>query len=212
MSPAEKAFYRGEKLMESHPLFGQLLGSISLDRAGRVSKKGACVVDEKGCVRVRIACRLTPEQWAYSLAHCLLHTAFGHFGQENMPPAESGLDRALWTKACDIYVARFLVDIRFGEPTCPDPAAAYKIKLNDERKIYAHLKYMGDDGSANPYGTNGGAVDILLKRPIVYGPNSSNRFAAAFSEALSRSVNSAVSTAGGHSGDAKSETPIKRAA
>ncbi len=212
MSPAEKAFSQGEKLLDSHPLFGQLLGHISVDHASQITKRGACLVDEKGIVRIRIACRLTPEQWAYSLAHCLLHAAFGHFDQDNMSLAGSELDQALWNKACDIYIARFLADIRFGEPICPDPALAYKIKLNDERKIYAHLQYIGDDGSGNPYGTNGSAGDMLLKRPVVYDQNSSNRFAAAFSEALNRSVNSAVSTAGGHSWDAESETPVKRAA
>lgn len=43
MSPAEKAFFQGEKLLDSHPLFGQLLGSISVDHASQITKRGACL-------------------------------------------------------------------------------------------------------------------------------------------------------------------------
>ena len=33
---------------------------------------------------------LTPEQWAFTIAHCKLHLAFGHFDAERMP----GYDKA----------------------------------------------------------------------------------------------------------------------
>ena len=32
-------------------------------------------------------------------------------------------------KACDIYVARFLADVRFGKALFPDPAKEHTIKL-----------------------------------------------------------------------------------
>lgn len=127
-----------------------------------------------------------------------------------MPEAET--DPVLWNKACDICIAQFLADIKFGGPICPSPADVYKIRLNDERKIYAHLKYLGDDGAVNPYGTNGGAPDLLdLEHPIVYKKGQVNPFTKNFAEAMNRSINDAISTAGGHTWDSRSETPIKKA-
>ena len=213
MSPEERAYDNGEIILDKHPLFGQLRGYLSSSKSPLISKNGACVVSKSGRVNAKYTCNLTPDQWAYTLAHCLLHLAFGHFDNDNIPMENETFDQALWNKACDIYVTRFLFDIKFGDPICPDPALEYKIKLNDESKIYAHLKYLGDVGSINPYGTNGNAPDMLgLDHPIVYRKGERNRFAEDFVEALNRSVNNAVSTAGGHTWNANTETPIKKAA
>jgi len=209
LTPAEKSFLRGRELVEDHPLFGAVWLSIDSRKSPLVTKSGFCVVDERLHITARYTSPLTPPQWAYSLAHCLLHLAFGHFDLENMPQGE--LNRALWNKACDIFITRFLNDIRFGEPVCPEPALQYKIKLDDEKKIYAYLQSIGDDGSENPYSTNGGAMDMILKRPVVYGAGEYNHYAREFSDALKHSVNLSVGIAGGHDWDKDSETPVKKA-
>ena len=53
----------------------------------------------------------------------LLHLAFAHFDKDTIPSdvyiddtVETKL--AIWNKACDIYITRFLMDIQIGTPTC----------------------------------------------------------------------------------------------
>lgn len=183
MPPTERKLYQGRKILDEHPLLGQLRGRLLSSKSTLVSKDGACVADGKGAVSSNHRCNFAPDQWAYCLAHALLHLAFGHFDKEKMPEAET--DPVLWNKACDICIAQFLADIKFGDPICPSPADAYKIRLNDERKIYAHLKYIGDDGSVNPYGTNHNKPDMLgLNHPLTYKPGKHNNLRQIFRRGL----------------------------
>lgn len=213
MSYEEKMFYSGYELVDQHPLFGNLAGEIYPKTKEILSGGGACVVEVNGNIYANTSCRMNSRQWAYCIAHCLLHLAFGHFDMDNLP--ENGnIDIALWNKACDIYIARFLADIKFGDAICNDPAREFKIKLNDETKIYSHLKYIQDTGSMNPYSSNKtDTPDMMgLERPVTYKAGEKNKFIAAFSYAMNRSVNGAVSTAGGHEWDDKKETPVYQAA
>ena len=94
----------------------------------------------------------TPSEWAYTMAHCMLHNVFGHFEGEKMPGYEKkgedgkvrhivSCDRDLWNLACDIYVSRFLEDIKFGSPTFKSSVIEkYKGADHDELKIYERLR------------------------------------------------------------------------
>lgn len=128
----------GYALLMHNPLFQQLDGTI-LTKASHLNEKGsiACVF-KNGTIHVNTNIILSPEQWYYVLAHNLLHLAFGHFDQDHIPPHLEFIPE-LWNKACDIYIIRFLYDIRLGDPICTDPASDYPIKLNDEQKIYEYL-------------------------------------------------------------------------
>ena len=214
LSYGERILYSGADILESHPLFYALHGDIYVRAKYQDHKMAAAVVDRKGDIYVNPSAKLTPQQWAYSMAHCLLHLAFGHFDKENMPSDESvPLDTALWNKACDIYIAQFLADVKFGEPTCEDPAKSYSIKLNDEKKIYEHLRYLKDTGEKQIYGTCSEIhMDMIgLDQPIVYKNGERNKFTLKFVEAMADTVNDAVLDAGEHDWEDHIETPVTRA-
>lgn len=214
ISESERILTDGYHIISSHPLFQRMDGEIYLKSRQAICKDGAAVADRKGNIFVNMYAKLNKKEWSYVLAHCLLHSAFGHFDNDNIPYNGSNtFNPALWNKACDIYIARFLEDIRFGSPVCSDPARKYSIKLNEERKIYEHLLYLKDDGFIQEYGTNGENMDLLdIDHPIIYKKGEKNEFAASFALALTHSVTSAVSDAGGHSWNEDKETPVTKAA
>ncbi len=211
---AELIFTNGYTRLESHPLFMMLSGDIYLRTKQNMLDRGACVVDNAGKLYINTNSKLTPGNWAYVLAHALLHLAFGHFDKENMPEeVANGENLLLWNKACDIYITRFLNDIKFEEPTVTEPSDAYKVKLNNEIKIYEHLKYINDFVQPGKYGTNTleGYDMIGLEHPVTYVSGETNLFKEAFIHAMNCTVNTAVSNAGGHDWHTGKETPIRKA-
>lgn len=211
----EKIFYAGYDIIDAHPLFHSMQGNISMKAKQVCGKNGGAVVDRKGNIYVNINVKYHANEWAYILAHCLLHLAFGHFDNDNIPYDKKGtFHAALWNKACDIYIARFLADIKFGSPICNDPANEYSIKLNEEKKIYEHLLFLHDSGKVQGYGTNlPDCMDLVdIDHPIIYKSGEKNEYAAAFAFALSHSVTNAVSDAGGYSRNENKETAVTRTA
>ncbi|MBE5924098.1 MAG: hypothetical protein E7271_06455 [Lachnospiraceae bacterium] len=211
----EQMILNGFEIIKAHPLFGSIAGNIYFRAKQILNNGGACAVDEKGNIYINVTTSHTPEEWAYCMAHSLLHLAFGHFDKDNMPSTtigEKGLK--LWNKACDIYISRFLADIRFGNSIVADPSSEYKIKLNNEHKIYEHLVFLDDTDSPGKYGTaTEETIDMIgLEHPITYKNGEANRFATAFYNSINNSVSNAVSTAGGHNWKSEKETPIKKAA
>ncbi len=208
----EQSFNHGYETIRSHGLFGGLNGDIYIRNNSDYDRKGPAVVDKKGHIYVNINKKLRPREWAYTIAHCLLHLAFGHFDSDKIPyDANGNFDTAIWNKACDIYIARFLADIKFGTPICSDPADDFPIKLNDERKIYEYLLSSSKDKTIQEYGTNETDCDMIgLEHPIVYKNGEINTYIDCFSQALNRSVSNSVHFAGGHK-NPKMDTPISRA-
>lgn len=128
----------GYEILQAHPLFGQLRGEIYA-KASHLSRKGAkACVTRSGNVFANPAVLLDADEWAYVLAHCLLHHAFRHFDRDSIPQSAE-YQPALWNKACDIYITRFLADVGFGTPIFADPADEYPIRLNSEERIYEYL-------------------------------------------------------------------------
>ena len=163
----EQMLLNGYQIIESHPLYGRLNGNIYMKHKNLSGKGSMASVDRKGNIYLNFTAKATPKEWAYCIAHCLLHLAFGHFDKDNLPDEGMNLNIGLWAKACDIYIAQFLADTDFGEAIVPDPKKKYSIKLTEEKKIYRHLIYEGDDGALQEYGINGTAVDMIgLEHPI----------------------------------------------
>ena len=205
---------QGVNILLDHPLFCQLKGDI-YPKSSHLNERGsvACVT-ANGQIYTNYNTKLTAEEWAYALAHCLLHPAFGHFDSDKIPQTMEYFP-AVWNKACDIYITRFLMDIGFGSPLVSDPALSYsKIRMNDETKIYEYLLTEEGTGPRQNYGLNTDKdYDMIgLNHPIVYKNHESNPFAARFSYAITHSVKDAVSNAGGHMWDEKKDTNVTRAA
>ena len=231
---------QGMAIIRSSPLFAGIGGYVRVMDRRAVGKEGAAVVSSDGTIILNQEMLLTPGQWAYVIAHCQLHLAFGHFDGEKMPMDEDSpgdnvpdtgvsamggrprCDPALWNLACDMVIAKFLADMKFGEPICADPAELLPGSLTDEGKIYAYLKEHIQEEACQQalhqgYGTAApGGMDLRdLEHPLYYdsGKGQYNRYARQFAWGLSAAVSAAVGKAGGHDEREKEHfTPAVRAA
>lgn len=178
----------GYEIYKKHALFSRLQGQILVRDKGTMGKKIPYLVNRNGEIFLNQDYFLSPKQWAYGIVHCLLHLAFGHFDAEKM----EGCDIRVWNQACDIYIGKFLTDVKFGEPTARSGDDGFSGRKMDEREIYEELLLSG--------GTEGdGFMDMVgLERPVIYDKNGKNPYALTFAYALADSTSEAVSVAGGH--------------
>ena len=119
----------------------------------------------------------------------------------------SSCDRKLWNLACDMFIAKFLADIKFGDPVCRNPAEVFPGNLTDEGKIYEYLREHAAEGweqnmRNEGYGTAApGSMDMWgLERPLYYDGEKGecNRYVRQFAYGLTRAASIAVERAGGH--------------
>lgn len=228
-----KKFYQGYLQIENHPVFTHLKGTIYDNRNPLHNKQSSALVHRNGDIYVNIRKEYSPDAWAYILAHALLHLAFGHFDKAKMPFAEyEKIDLPIWNLACDLFITRFLADIKFPGAIFDEPGNEFSVKLNDETKIYSYLKNLsaydiaaltkGQNFSTHhslrmllqTYGTNSPyALDMSgLEHPIVYKDKQTNTYANAFAYALASSVTQTVSSVSGDNRNSPKDTPITKAA
>ena len=204
---------QGISIMNNHPLFSGCMPRIYTVSKVDLGAGTMCIVYSDGTIRANEEYYLTPKQWSYVLAHNILHLAFGHFDSEKMPgytiTSENGTqkkiiecDTHLWNMACDIYISKFLADIKFGQGIHDDPMHIISGNPGDELKIYQYLIDQKITANRNHYGTAAiGAPDMRgLDKPLVYDKNKNqfNRFTKSFTIALANSVSQVISEAGGH--------------
>ena len=207
-----KPIYAGFDLLQSHPLFSQLDGTIAVRNAHLSNHSSLACVTKNGEISVNIHARLNAAEWAYVMAHHLLHLAFGHFDKNKMPSAAE-IYPLVWNKACDIYVTRFLTDIGFSGSLFQDPSAFYPIKLNDERKIYEYLLDTEGISPKQTYGLNTSSTcDMFgISSPIVYKKGEQNEYTETFAAAINHSIKKVVIHAGGHDASKKKDTVLSKA-
>lgn len=201
----------GISFINQHPLFGYCYCHLRND--GRnLGKNVYATVSSKGEILLNENMHLQPKQWAYVIAHAKLHLAFGHFDADKMPGYtitdttgksswKTDFIPLLWNMACDIYIDKFLADIKFGQSIHENIETMFSGSLDDEIQIYNQLLEQNITGSNNVFGTAAiGALDMKgLEVPLVYDDSKGqfNHYTKGFSEALARSVSKAVSTAAG---------------
>lgn len=208
----------GKKIVKSHPLFKHCIGFVDIftrtkeemgkDLISFVSfeYKKDKYTPKNYYFRVRIQLNsnilLSPKEWAFIIAHNYLHLAFGHFTVEKAPgymmidndgkeKKVTSFDKSIWNKACDIYITKFLSDIKFGTPLRPLDDNEIPADLHDEISIYNYLINNKSDykqiyGVANVDHLDMAGLDDLLPADGV------NDYANDFSEAISKSVKEAV--------------------
>ncbi len=203
---------KGIDIISDHDIFGRIaFYHLHIVGKNELGKKAPACSKSDGTIMVNKNVALTPKQWAYTIAHCILHNCFGHYDLEKVPGyTETGIDgkkikiasfnKKLWNIACDIYVDRFLYDIKFGDPVGQSPVGTIPMSImEDENKIYEFLLREHWDENNHVYGV--GALDAMdmmgLDEPIEYekdryGNKEKNVFAADFVYYLSKSVSSAV--------------------
>lgn len=201
----------GISFINQHPLFGYCYCHLRND--GRnLGKNVYATVSSKGEILLNENMHLQPKQWAYVIAHAKLHLAFGHFDADKMPGYtitdttgksswKTDFIPLLWNMACDIYIDKFLADIKFGQSIHENIETMFSGSLDDEIQIYNQLLEQNITGINNVFGTAAiGALDMKgLEVPLVYDDSKGqfNHYTKGFSEALARSVSKAVSTAAG---------------
>lgn len=207
------ALCAGYDKLEAHPLFSQLDGTIRARASHLSDKRSIACVTKNGDIFANISADLNGNEWAYVLAHNLLHLAFGHFDKDKMPESEY-VYPLVWNKACDIYIARFLADIGFGKSLFPNSSLKYPIKLNDEVKIYEYLLETEGSAPEQTYGLNAHDVSDMIgaDSPVIYKNGEKNEYAETFHSAIARLVKKAVCKVGGHDFSAKKDTPVTKAA
>lgn len=192
VDPATKAYREGSTLVAKHPLFGPLFQRTYEFRQQKTycPPDGWAVVLENGAIHVHPTRRGAPEEWAYVLAHCLLHLAFGHFRV-----AEPTLD---WNAACDVAVARFLADLKFGR--CPPEMACdlHDVRADDEEQLYRRFQERSLPDALRGLGTAGEKSGDMFWTPQPMRRDDREEWTRAFAAGLVASVSRAVRVAGGY--------------
>ena len=180
----------------------------------KMGKKTAALSDATGTIFVNKDISLSPQQWAYAIAHCALHNCFGHYDLDKVPGYEvedfegkkskkAVFNQKIWNAACDIYVDKFLYDIKFGEPLSQTPVGIIpQGVMTDELRIYEYLIQEKWDEDDHIYGV--GAIDSMdmvgLDKPLTYekdrwGRDDYNHFSTEFAYYLAHSVRTAINKA-----------------
>jgi len=122
----------------------------------------------------------TPGEWEFTLAHALLHLAFGHVNR-----SRRGI---LWNIACDCVVNEFLSRMRIG--TQPEKLLRLPPGMpNDEEKLFTMWSQSGSPAKGET--TNGTAMDM-----VIAGPSKAN-WADIFARAIRRAAQQSLSAAAG---------------
>ena len=213
LKPNEEALRLGIGIVGKHPLFAGLYGRYVIKSKQQMGQTVA-IAQSRGDIYLNKDVALQPEEWAYLIAHCELHYAFGHFEKDRLPGYEKVLpdgttewvvrfDPELWNMACDIYITKFLADIKFGRPVFTY-ADDLSYMGRDEIRIYEYLMQNGVPENLYCGTARSGCMDMQgLDNPIVYGKNDV-RPSERFAHALAQSVSNAVSDAGGYDYSTKS--------
>lgn len=215
----------GLALIRNHPLFGRCSFMPRIVGRQLIGNSSMGICDSDGYILLNEDITLSPKQWSYVIAHCILHLAFGHFDVDKMPGytvtdidgnsvKKVDINPLLWNMSCDIYVDKFLADVKFGQSIHENIDALGLSSYTDEITIYSQLVEKGITGVSNQYGTASiGNSDMRgLDKPITYENGRTNQYTRQFSFALAYSVSNAVSVAGGHTEISAQNTPGQNAA
>jgi predicted metal-dependent peptidase len=192
LDPATKNYSDGHALVLRHPLFAPLLQRVHLVRqkSNYCPPDGWAVVLETGAIHLHPTRRGEPEEWAYVIAHCLLHLGFGHFRI-----GEKSLD---WNAACDVVVTRFLADMRFGR--CPDDMKCdlHDVRADDEDRLFRRFRERTLSDELRLTGTAGKISGDMFWSRYPPSKRAYDDWTRAFGAGLVESVTSAVRVAGGY--------------
>ncbi|MEP7013764.1 MAG: VWA-like domain-containing protein [Acidobacteriota bacterium] len=194
--PATKAFREAAAAIDAHPLFWPLYHRTTLFRRETQNlcpPAGWAVAVSRGTIHVHPKRRASPEEWMWVIGHSLLHYGFGHFQKRARPE--------LWNIACDLFVDRFLADLKLGRrpeeiPALTLPAGA---PATSENALYDWLFENGVPPELRGGGTAGpGASDLLFEEARWGKPEEDLKaWKDALGAGLRNAVAAAVDVAGG---------------
>ena len=226
--PATENRQRGLAVIEWHPLFASLAyraGFRAVADDDRCPPDGWAVVTSLGEVYLHPRRRGEPEEWAWVVAHCLLHLGFDHLADHRLAgwSAAAGLPSgrnsrarfdAAWNLAACVTVNRFLAHLKIGRPPegLGGPAGHEHLAglAEGEDSFAGRLRSLGAPPYLGGAGTGGPGGDLRWEgapSPRSWGglPNWPDRLAAG----LARAVGAAVDVAGGVTDDLAGESGRK---
>ncbi|WP_337102608.1 vWA domain-containing protein [Paenibacillus sp. YIM B09110] len=187
-----KQFEEGLAMIGKHPMFSPLVyHSQVIRREGNLCPDTAwAVVTENGQVHVHPKRRGAAEEWMYILAHCLLHLGFGHFRT---------VDRQdLWNAACDCFIAKFLYDLKLGQPPS-DMESRVEYAAKTEEELYQSFVERGLPAQFQGFSTSAhGIPDMIMRSPKEYGWNRQVNWQECLGKGLAMAVTSAVKVSAGY--------------
>ncbi|MCI8423085.1 MAG: peptidase [Lawsonibacter sp.] len=206
-NPAQEAFQAGEGLVHQNPVLGSLMhrANTHFDDSYPMAREDWARVTSDGHIYANSHRRAAPAEWAYVLAHCLLHLALGHIREDREGDP-------LWNAACDCIAARYLADLRIGSPP---GELSYPLPPNtrEEETLYCWLKEQRAPEYFHFSTMSGGRPDMVWRGEARSwrGPIDWKQL---FAESLRDALRAAVDYAGGvreEPGKHKKMGPIQRA-
>ncbi|MFI1471008.1 hypothetical protein [Streptomyces wuyuanensis] len=187
---ATEAFLAGLALVRRNPALAALEADVCRSRDCDLSPRhGLAAVDSNGRIHVHPDRRAEPAEWAWAVAHCLIHLGFGHVpAAKGDRPQPDGPELAA---RCAV-VNRFLLTYPVGRAPENLPAS---YPDGDEEQLSARWRRDGIPAAYGHCGTGGdGADQILVPWSRWHTPAD---WQLAFAHALTRTVSAAMDVAGG---------------
>ncbi|CAM5352318.1 hypothetical protein GCM10010329_40580 [Streptomyces spiroverticillatus] len=209
VDPAAEAFAAGLALVKRNPALAAVEATVCRsEKCTQVSYDGLVSVDSNGTVHAHPKHRADPRDWAWALAHALLHLGFGHVpADKDTRPQPTPAQLAA---RCTV-VNRFLMSSPVGR--APDGLTA-SYPGSDEEELAARWHRDGIPDVFRHGGTNGSEPDQVLT-PWNYWGEPVPDHQLAFAHALTRTVSAAMDVAGGRrdtlTGERQSQHPWDRA-
>ncbi|MGQ4435918.1 vWA domain-containing protein [Streptomyces sp. SAS_260] len=189
--PATEAFAAGLKLVWANPALAAIDFELCREEECRAAPEdGLVLVNSNGYLHAHATRLAEPAEWAWAIAHALLHLGFGHV--PGAPGEREQPDRFDLAARC-VVVNRFLLTFPVGR-TPDDLPAAYP--AGDEERLAAHWRQDGIPAAYEHCGTAGGAPDQRLV-PWHGWPGKPVDWQLAFASALTRTMSVAMDMAGG---------------
>ncbi len=189
---AYENYVKGYSIINSHPMFSPLLRHVhDVRKEGNLCpEKGWAVITRNGYLHVHPTRRGEPLEWAYVIAHCLLHLGLGHFQVKD--------DNIKWNTACDCFIAKFLADMKLGRAPSE---IQFKIDFAapSEERLYNEFVEKGIPPSLTGFGTAEDNIgDMIMAEASTDWYGRKTDWQACFARGLSMAVTSAVNVAGGY--------------
>ncbi|WP_028611700.1 DUF2201 family putative metallopeptidase [Paenibacillus harenae] len=192
---ATQCYMDALQFIQTHPMFAPLASHAHFRRKeddyARCPEDGWAVVTMDGVIHAHPKRRGETLEWIYVLAHCLLHLGFGHFQKKE--------NQAAWNIACDVYISKFLSDMKLGKS--PD-GFGFRLDtpVSSEERLYELLLERGIPEELKYHGTAGGkSADMLFQEDLQsYYRGRKIDWEGSFAAGLNMAVSKAVKVAAGY--------------
>jgi predicted metal-dependent peptidase len=195
LDPAAKSYTEGLQFICRHPMFAPLAARCHFIRDDKslCPENGWAVTTSTGYIHVHPKRRGLPEEWVYVLAHSMLHLGFGHFRVMER--------QELWNAACDCFIAKFLNDMKLGQPP-EEIDGRVELSAKSEEELYSSFVERGLPPAYYNLGLAGhGYQDMLLNPHMTRSSrwdNNKTNWQDCLGKGLIMAVTSAVNVTAGY--------------